>query len=145
MRFKEKFQDKEWDTILWSPIWILTAIKTETVATDDLKQEKISKAFTDLLFDAEEFDGSFTKDVFSGLNDAITSGQVHPDSRNAIEGLQEVANLINRKLPDETSDEFKQDLLRLGILLVKSIEPSEAEAKEMSEGITYAMAALYGA
>lgn len=118
MGVKDDFTKEEWSTILFTPLWVFTLVSAIDGETDDQETAALSQ----ILGNIYSFDTSFTRDVLAELNKALDSisADYKADPRDILVGLQEAADLLDQKLPGKEANDFKFDMILIGLNIAES-------------------------
>ena len=118
MGIKDDFTKEEWSTILFTPLWTFSIVAGADEEIDDKEMEALSEIFGNI----SHFDTAFTRDVLAELNKSlnIISEEYKGDPRDVSTGLQEAADLLDQKLPDKEANDFKLDMILLGLHIAES-------------------------
>lgn len=119
--FREKFTDTEWETITFAPLWTFSAVAGADGKIDGQEMAALGKEISEALLYKDEF----TREVLSAI--AVSMATIMPayahDKRNALEGLEEAARVLDKKMPGGQADAFKRAMLGLGIEVAKASGP----------------------
>ena len=115
---RKSFTSQEWRTLQFAPLWVFTAV----AAADGKVDEKEFEILARELSEAHLYKNRLARDVLFSVANEFT--KVLPDygadRRNIINGLKEVADILDRKMSPQDVYEFKRALLGLGYNVVES-------------------------
>ena len=110
--FRESYTVEEWRTLQFAPLWVFAAV----AGADRKIDEKEAGALAKELSEWARFKEPLVQEVLlSVVNDiANVTPQYHTDSRDVMAGLQDVADLLDRKATQEQVKNFKGAMLPIG-------------------------------
>jgi len=111
MGIRDGFTSDEWQLLQFAPLWVFGAVAAIDNNIDDKEKTALAKA----LMESALFKNDLAREVLSSL--AVGIAKVMPawaaDSRTAIDGLAEVADLLDAKAKND-AEGFKRSLLLIG-------------------------------
>lgn len=116
--FKSKFTDKEWETILFTPLWAFTLVAGADGKVEDAETAVLAKE----LAEASLYKDEFVREVLSAIVASLEKIMIAygKDSRLALAGLMEAATLLDEKLPAGGADSFKRVVLGICLQTAQS-------------------------
>lgn len=141
MSYREKFTHSEWRTLQFAPLWIFTLVAQIDGVTDKKEITALAKE----IGDAPRYRNplmreillSLVQDGFDKIWDAYGE-----DSRSVDKGLSDVADLLDRKIDDETAEGFKLALLSIGKSVAEASAPLFGPAVSDKEKAALVVAAI---
>ncbi len=119
--YRGNFSDAEWDTIIFTPLWAFGLV----AGADNKIEEAEAAALTKEISEAMLYKDEFAREVLTAI--ATSLHEVMPafakDSRNAIEGLRNAADLLDAKMPAGAADGFKLAVLGICIQTAQAAGP----------------------
>lgn len=106
------FSSNEWRTLQFTPLWVFGAVAT----ADGKIDKKEVAALAAELAQAPLYKEILARDVMLSLGTDF-SNLFHlfgSDGRNVVQGLTEVANILDRKVSPQTAYNFKASMLMIG-------------------------------
>jgi len=115
---RNKFTLQEWRTLQFAPLWVFSAV----AAADGNVEEKEFEILARELSEAHLYKNLLARDVL--LSVANEFAKVLPDygadPRDVVNGLKEVADILDRKVSPQDRYEFKRAMLGLGYNVVET-------------------------
>lgn len=118
MKYKDYLDEDEWRTIQFALMWVFRGVAGADGKIDKEEQVALNKVVKSY----NNFDNSFIKEVFKTLeeNPGIIFRQSINDHRDYRKGLDEVASILDSKVPLDVSLIFKKVLTVAGIFVANS-------------------------
>lgn len=112
MSTQASFMSEEWRTLQFAPLWIFSLV----AGADGSIDKKEIAALAKELQEAVLFKEPLARDVLLSVatNFADVMSQYQADSRNAVTGLRDVADLLDKKASSQQADNFKKAVLLIG-------------------------------
>jgi hypothetical protein len=119
--FKSQFTDTEWQTVLFAPLWAFSAV----AGADREVKPKEAAALTKELSEAALYRDEFTREVLGTLaSEPATIMQAYAaDRRTVVDGLREVAQILDTKMPGGGGNGLKNAILLVCINAAKADGP----------------------
>jgi len=131
MEDRSVFTDEEWRTLLFAPLWVFCSVAE---VDEDIDEREIA-ALAMEVEDAYLYDEPLVQEVFAVLQeDDQTLLDFKADEREEDDGLAEVAELLDRKVPGEQADAFKKAMLFIARSVAEASGESSFSADRVSGG-----------
>jgi hypothetical protein len=122
VQYRDKFTDQEWQTLQFAPLWTFNAV---AAADGDIDQQEMGK-LGEYLQNALSFNDQLVREVMSSV--ALDLGgrleAYKADSRDIASGLQQCADILDRKVAAEQAQAFKMAML----FIAKNIAEASSDA-----------------
>lgn len=103
--YRDNFTETEWATVLFTPLWAFSAVANVDKKIDEKEMAALAKELTE----AALYRDPFAREVISAL--AADFSTIMPaygaDRRSVVDGLNEAAQILDRKMPGGGADGFK--------------------------------------
>lgn len=118
MALRDLFNDAEWRTLEFAPVWAFNAV----AAADGKVDEKEVAALGKELLDAGLYKGELARAVLRSVGDNLEQVLIayKADARGVLDGLSQVADILDRTVSADEARKFK------GAMLVISKNVGEA-------------------
>ncbi len=140
--YRSRFNDAEWQTILFTPLWAFHAV----AAVDRKVEDKETLALAKELSEALLFRDELAREVLTALGmDLRTIMRAFiADSRGIVDGLQAAAGILDAKLPSGAADGFKRAAMLIALNVAKASGPrfGDKTSNEEKAAIVLIAAAL---
>ena len=112
MTDKSSFTDSEWQTLLFTPLWVFFAV----AGADQNVDEKEVESFTNELQQAVFFKEPLVRDVLLGLAGDFQKimEAFQKDRRDVLAGLNDAGSLLDTKATTDSANNFKRAMLLIG-------------------------------
>lgn len=126
--YKEQFTAEEWETLEFAPLWAFGCVASR----DDNIDENEQAALCQELSDWASYKEPLAQEVFLSVNQNLMPAfsAFLADSRDALVGLEDVADLLERKVTPEQAHHFKGAL----ILLARKIGEASGDGFSAGDG-----------
>lgn len=110
--YRENFTTDEWRTLQFAPLWVLTAVGSADGKVDQQEIGALAKELAEWL----QFKDSLVQELLLSVGQELQSLMrlYAADTRNVFTGLQQVADLLDRKATAEQAKAVKGSLLLIG-------------------------------
>ena len=112
MAIKDGFSSKEWQTLEFSPFWVLGAMGTADGKLEEKEVEAFKKELADAPFYKDELVREVMLAIVMSLADVMAAYKADP--RKVQEGLSDLANVLEKKSP-EHAEAFKKVMLSIAV------------------------------
>jgi hypothetical protein len=118
MTHKDAYTSKEWQTLIFTPLWVMTAV----AGADGKADEKEVAAFAKEVAEAHLYKDSLVKEVMLSLAVDLSNNmtQFQKDSRNIMEGFTDAATVLDTKTNSEHANAFKRAMMGIGVQIAKA-------------------------
>ena len=131
MEDRSIFTDEEWRTLTFAPLWVFCSVAE---ADADIDEREIA-ALSMEVEDAYLYDEPLVQEVFEVLQeDDQPLLDFKADEREGDDGLAEVADLLDRKVPGEQADAFKKAMLFIARSVAEASGEESFSADRVSGG-----------
>ena len=127
--FRESYTAQEWRTLQFAPHWVFTAV----ASIDGGPNEKKVAAFVKEVSEWAQFKEPLVQEVLLSIFFDVVNvlEQYNADSRDLVDGLKDVADLLDRKATPDQAKHFKGSMLLIGRHVAEASGGSDASAKGM--------------
>lgn len=137
MKYKDYFDEDEWQTIQFSLMWVFRGVAGADGKIDKEEQQALTK----VIKSHPHIENPFIKEVFKSLeaNPGIIFRQSINDHRDYRKGLEEASTILDSKVSLEIALMFKKFLTACGIFVANSSgemtgsKISEEEVEQLSK------------
>jgi hypothetical protein len=131
MEDRSIFTDEEWRTLTFAPLWVFCSVAE---ADADIDEREIA-ALSMEVEDAYLYDEPLVQEVFEVLQeDDQPLLDFKADEREGDDGLAEVADLLDRKVPGEQAEAFKKAMLFIARSVAEASGEESFSAERVSGG-----------
>ena len=131
MEDRSIFTDEEWHTLTFAPLWVFCSVAE---ADADIDEREIA-ALSMEVEDAYLYDEPLVQEVFEVLQeDDQPLLDFKADEREGDDGLAEVADLLDRKVPGEQAEAFKKAMLFIARSVAEASGEESFSAERVSGG-----------
>lgn len=113
-----EYDEQDWETLLFAPLWVLIAVAGADSKVDD----KEWQAFHQELKDARQYNNPLTREVLKNLRknfDEVYEA-FQEDDTDIEDGLGDVADIVDENEDEDVAFGFKADLIALGIMVAQA-------------------------
>jgi hypothetical protein len=131
MEDRSIFTDEEWRTLVFAPLWVFCSVAE---ADEDIDEREIA-ALSMEVEDAYLYDEPLVQEVFEVLQESDqTLLDFKADEREEDDGLVEMADLLDRKVPGEQAEAFKKAMLFIARSVAEASGEESFSADRVSGG-----------
>ena len=138
--FRSRFNDTEWQTVLFTPLWAFHAVAAVDGKVDDKEVAALAKE----LAEAPLFRDELAREVLTLLGTDLRT--IMPafmaDSRAIVSGLEEAASIFDAKLPPGGADGFKRAVMLIALNVAKASGPRFGDKMAKEEKAAAALIAM---
>lgn len=118
MSIRDSYAPSEWQTLQFAPLWVFHAVAGADKNIDEKEMEALAKEIQD----APVFKDPLVREVMLSLAvDLATIMQAYgPDPRQVLQGLKDVADLVESKTSPAEANRFKAGMLYIGHNIAKA-------------------------
>jgi len=138
MSLRSQFTDAEWETLQFSPLWILTAIGTADGKIDEKESQKFSELMIKLVDAKDDLVREVVISVISSFANLMEAYKADP--RKIDVGLKDAADILESKASSH-SDDFKKVLLGLAANIADASGPMIGSKVSDQEKLAFAICA----
>ena len=115
------FNDADWQTLQFAPLWTFVAC----AGADNNIDEQEKGAFAKELAEAGLFKNALVREVMVSVAADLTPilAAFGADSRNFLTGLSNAADVLDQKVPADEAEDFKKAILGIGVQVCRASGP----------------------
>ena len=118
MSLQELFTAAEWRTLQFAPLWTFTAVAGADQNIDEKEVEALGRELSRAGLFKEPLVQEVLSSVVRDLGNIMKA--YTEDPRMVIEGLQEVASVLAKRVPARQAENFKRAMLYIGHQVAKA-------------------------
>ena len=112
MSTQASFTSTEWLTLQFAPLWIFSAVAAADRNIDKKEIEALAKELQEAILYKEPLVRDVLVSVATDFSNIMS--QYKTDPRNVTTGLQDVADLLDKKVTPQQAQNFKKAMLLIG-------------------------------
>lgn len=118
MIFRYKLTDYQWDTLALTPLWIFPTIALADGNFDERERE----ALFSISSVAYKFDNTLLNEIVEYYKHNFDSilKKFYDDNRKIKTALKDVADILEKEVPEEIADNFKKIMLAIGYYIANA-------------------------
>lgn len=118
MSSRESYTATEWQTLQFAPLWVFTAVAAADKQIDQKEMRALATSIASGPFYKEPLVAEVMSSVavgFAGIMD-----DYNKDTRDVLQGLKDVADVLSRNATSDQSANFKRAMLAVGTDVAKA-------------------------
>jgi hypothetical protein len=112
MSTQASYTSTEWLTLQFAPLWVFSAVAAADRNIDKKEIEALAKELQEAILYKEPLVRDVLVSVATDFSNIMS--QYKADSRNVTTGLQDVADLLDKKVTQQQAQNFKRAMLLIG-------------------------------